>query len=47
MDDLENFTKQAFNFFVEGVSLAVEETQKMLEDVGEQFQTLADEMIYR
>jgi hypothetical protein len=45
MDDFEKFTQQAFNFFVEEVSHVVEETQKMLQDVGEQAQTLADEMI--
>ena len=45
MDDLENFTKQAFSFFVDGVSHAVEETEKMLQDVGHQVQTLADELI--
>ena len=45
MDDLENFTKKAFNFFVEEVSQAFEETQKMLQEVGNRVQTLADEMI--
>ncbi len=45
MNDLENFTKKAFNFFVEEVNQAFEETQKVLQDVGNQVQTLADEMI--
>ena len=45
MDDWEKFTKQAFNFFVEGVSHAVEETEKMLQDAGDQVQTLEDELI--
>lgn len=45
MEDLENFTKKAFNFFVEEVTQAYEETQKMLREVGNQVQTLADEMI--
>ncbi|HAX76232.1 MAG TPA: hypothetical protein DCY88_10435 [Cyanobacteria bacterium UBA11372] len=45
MDDWENFAKKAFNLFVGGVSLAVEETQKMLQEMGEQVQILADEAI--
>lgn len=45
MDDLDKFTKKAFNFFVEEVSLAFEETQKILQEVGDQVQTIADEMI--
>jgi hypothetical protein len=44
-DDLENFTKQACSFFVEGVSRTFEETEKMLQGVGEQVQMLADELI--
>ena len=45
MDDWENFTEKAFSFFVEGVSHAVGETQKILEEVTEQVQMLANEMI--
>ena len=45
MDNLEKFTKEAFNFFVEGVNQAFEETEKMLQDVGEQIHTIADELI--
>lgn len=47
MNDLENLTKQAFNFFVEEVNQAFEETQKVLQEVGNQVQTLADEMIQK
>lgn len=45
MNDLENFTKQMFNFFVEEVSQAFEETQIMLQEVGNQVQIIADEII--
>jgi hypothetical protein len=45
MNDLEDFTKKAFNFFVEEVNQAFEETQKVLQEVGNQVQTLAEEMI--
>lgn len=45
MDDLENFSKQAFNFFVEQVNHAVEETQKIMQDVEEQTQTFVSELL--
>ena len=45
MDDLENFVKQAFESFVEEVNHALEDTEKMLQEVGEQAQIFADEMI--
>ena len=45
MNDLENFVKQAFESFVEEVNHAVEDTGKMLQEVGEQIQILADELM--
>ena len=45
MDDWEDFAKKAFNLFVGGVSLAVEETQKRLQEMGDQIQILAEEAI--
>jgi hypothetical protein len=45
MDDLENFVKQAFESFVEEVNHAFEDTETMLQEVGEQVQILADELI--
>lgn len=45
MDDLEKFAKQVFDFCVEEASRAFEETEKILQEVGEQVQLLADELI--
>ncbi len=45
MDDLEKFTKEVFDFVVEGVNHAFKETEKMLQEVGEQVQMIADELI--
>ena len=45
MNDLENFVKQAFESFVEEVNHAVEDTGKMLQEVGEHIQILADEVM--
>ncbi|MGK7873031.1 MAG: hypothetical protein AB4426_06885 [Xenococcaceae cyanobacterium] len=45
MDDLENFTKKAFYFLIGGASLAVEGTYKTLQELGDQAQSLVDDMI--
>jgi hypothetical protein len=45
MDDLEKLTKEAFSFFVQGVNQAFEETEKILQDVGEQIHIIADDLI--
>ncbi len=45
MDELENLAKQVFDFLLEETNRAFEETEKVLQEVGEQFQILADELI--
>lgn len=45
MEDLANFVQQSLYFGVGVVSLAVEDTVKTLEEMGEQAQYLAEEAI--
>lgn len=45
MDELEKFSNEAFNAFIEGVNHVAEETEKILQNLGEQVQTIAEEFL--